>query len=376
MNANTQFDLHPDAESLNAFAEEALAEEERRQVMGHLATCERCRQVVYLAQQAADEMEGAVVEEKHSAVGKRPWPRYWWFVWAPTAALAGLVAMTIFVHVRREATGAEMARVTRQTATQATLPMESGVARSATPASASGAAPVPEARAAGKPAPQSRKVGNENAEAALSAAPQMPAESGRREADLPTGSQGAGPPALGAAGEFKPAPADASEEREPRLAASAAQVDRLGTNPALEAKDNGSANRELSEGMVTAGTARPRTNSAPPASFDSGARHGVAGTFAVYRARAAELPSGLPAVSTVTGAHSMLAVDRAGSLYISEDAGVHWEMVERQWSGQAMMVRLHGEMSASTGTDTRSFEIVNDQGQVWVSADGRTWKAK
>ena len=72
----------------------------------------------------------------------------------------------------------------------------------------------------------------------------------------------------------------------------------------------------------------------------------------------------------------MLAVDRAGSLYISEDAGVHWEMVERQWSGQAMMVRLHGELSASTGTDTRSFEIVNDQGQVWVSADGRTWKAK
>ena len=46
---------HPDAESLNAFLEQALPAPERAQILGHIASCSRCRQVVFLAQQAAAE---------------------------------------------------------------------------------------------------------------------------------------------------------------------------------------------------------------------------------------------------------------------------------------------------------------------------------
>ena len=59
MKSKPQLDHHPDAESLNAFAEQALADQERGKILAHLAECSRCRQVVYLAQEAVVEMEPA-----------------------------------------------------------------------------------------------------------------------------------------------------------------------------------------------------------------------------------------------------------------------------------------------------------------------------
>ena len=53
MTPTPQLELHPDADSLNAFVEQALAGSEREQVQAHLAACSRCRQVIYLAQEAA-----------------------------------------------------------------------------------------------------------------------------------------------------------------------------------------------------------------------------------------------------------------------------------------------------------------------------------
>ena len=54
MTATSQHGLHPDAESLSAFSEQALGKRERAEVLAHLAVCGRCRQVVALAREAAD----------------------------------------------------------------------------------------------------------------------------------------------------------------------------------------------------------------------------------------------------------------------------------------------------------------------------------
>ena len=43
MNPVSQFDVHPNAESLNGFVEHQLPEAERAQVLEHLASCGRCR---------------------------------------------------------------------------------------------------------------------------------------------------------------------------------------------------------------------------------------------------------------------------------------------------------------------------------------------
>jgi anti-sigma factor ChrR (cupin superfamily) len=49
MNVRDQHEMHPDAETLSAFTEQALNSKERGQVLEHLAACGRCRQVVALA---------------------------------------------------------------------------------------------------------------------------------------------------------------------------------------------------------------------------------------------------------------------------------------------------------------------------------------
>ena len=71
MNQNPQLDFHPDAESLNAFAEQALGDRERGQIVEHLAVCSRCREVVFLAQEAAVEMEPAVAAGRPRALLQR-----------------------------------------------------------------------------------------------------------------------------------------------------------------------------------------------------------------------------------------------------------------------------------------------------------------
>jgi photosystem II stability/assembly factor-like uncharacterized protein len=127
--------------------------------------------------------------------------------------------------------------------------------------------------------------------------------------------------------------------------------------------------------------AAPQFDTSPPASgsFEAGKLQGTYGASAAYKAKQAALPSGSPAVSTATASQFMLAVDQAGAVFHSEDSGIHWERVARQWSGRAVAVRVQSTVGANTSAAPSPnvvFEIVNDQGQVWVSRDGRIWKAK
>jgi hypothetical protein len=62
MNSTSQFEIHPDAELLNGFVEQELRGAEREQVVVHLASCGRCRQIVYLSQDAAASMAGQPLE--------------------------------------------------------------------------------------------------------------------------------------------------------------------------------------------------------------------------------------------------------------------------------------------------------------------------
>jgi len=54
----------------------------------------------------------------------------------------------------------------------------------------------------------------------------------------------------------------------------------------------------------------------------------------------APLPSKLPAASTVTAASHTLAIDTAGALFLSTDAGRHWTAIHPQWQGKAQHLSL------------------------------------
>jgi hypothetical protein len=215
-------------------------------------------------------------------------------------------------------------------------------------------------------------------------------ESKRSEADVPAVASGAGNPEPSTMTEAKPELAG-SAMRESQLQAFGSFESRAmdrSANRAAAAKKAAQANTtdesEKSErsGGMQAAAAAPAANAspapalAPAPSYPLGAVHGPSGAFATYKARPSELPSGLPAISSVAAMSRILAIDPAGSVFLSEDAGIHWKSVEKQWEGRAIAVRVQEKPSVDGGAARSTpavFEILNDRGEVWVSTDGRNW---
>jgi hypothetical protein len=386
MNANPKLDVHPDAETLNAFAEQVLAEKERGQIMTHLAECGRCRLVVYLAQEAAAEMVPPVATAAVPLEGRREsWFRSWRFALVPVAALAGIVALAYMVHVQRVETGSEMAKITPQTA-----PQNAG-SNSGSPTQAIGVAAAPDSAGPPKSETRARKKASASAGSAPLLPPfsaamattvgaNEPADAVREEPALPPGASGIGYSTLGSAAKLKRGPAVAAGQKEQERAAATAEFHGMAATTMAQASENMSAKHEEADRVLTAAAPQFEASPPPPASFEAGNLTKVGGVSALYKAKEAGLPSGLAAVSTVSAQKLVLALDKAGSVFLSEDSGGHWENVVRQWSGRAVAVRTQPAEqtipSSATPSYIANFEIVNDQGQVWVSTNGRTWKAK
>jgi photosystem II stability/assembly factor-like uncharacterized protein len=108
------------------------------------------------------------------------------------------------------------------------------------------------------------------------------------------------------------------------------------------------------------------------------------------------LPSHLPALSTSSNARQELAIDTAGALFRSEDAGVTWRPVSVQWTGRAVKITLVSSPNqrllakdtspaaassaaakpSATAPAPAIFELTNDAGELWTSTDGQVWKHK
>ena len=52
------------------------------------------------------------------------------------------------------------------------------------------------------------------------------------------------------------------------------------------------------------------------------------------------LPSGLRALSTAANARQAVAIDANHTLFFSDDAGAHWNVISPQWQGHALKVEL------------------------------------
>ena len=394
MNSNVQFDSHPDAESLNAFAEQALAERERGEILAHLAGCSRCRQVVYLAQEAAAVMEpAAAAPAARPAARHQSWFRSWWLVLTPAAALAAVLALAFFIHLRRQQMGPEMAKVVPQSAPQNEAgnsePVEQPPRVQVTPASEK---TVPAPAAPARPVPKKMKAappGMEPRQVAFSAPASMPSAAeadqpllaAANEPAVPPGTSGSAHPSLDAVAESKSAAPVATLQEERMRAVAASQSRTMAEKEMSPASAKKAAKREPAAGVLTAAAPPPQfdANSASSRGYNAGELHGAGGAFAVYKAKQPALPSGLPAVSTVTARNRTLALDGSGSVFLSEDSESRWESVAKQWTGRAVAVRVQPAPGANDGATPATpaiFEIVNDQGQIWISTDGRIWKAK
>jgi hypothetical protein len=411
MNPTSQLDCHPDAESLNAFLEQALAERERTQILAHLAECGRCRQVVTLAQEAAyvETPVPSAARPAHSASGSNAWFRNWRFAWVPAAALAAVIALVVVIHSRPAQPGAELARVEPQlvpqnqgNASQASLRQQANANKAPLPASPAparlaaknllhapiGAAPIPPAELSvtSTPVPpEAHAIVATNAVHGTTALPQGA-----------SGVSGQGFIAQEASAQSKPEPAAAAWQQQ-QLHAVDAVSSRAAAAKATKARMASTAERaQASRGLAAASSAPQFALKYPsPVRFDSAMQQSTAGTLALGKTQVFTLPSGLASVSTAAALHRALAIDRAGTLFLSEDSGSHWQTVARQWAGRAVEVRAKQPLNANAGAVTSAtnvehrsgstaspmppatvFEIVNDSGLIWASADGKSWTEK
>ncbi|HEX3471326.1 MAG TPA: carboxypeptidase regulatory-like domain-containing protein, partial [Silvibacterium sp.] len=90
---------HPDENLLTAFAERSLTPKERQSVTEHLSTCARCRDVVFVAQQASLETAD---QSERSSVADTVGRRLWWESLGVAGILAALlIAVPIVVYRHR-----------------------------------------------------------------------------------------------------------------------------------------------------------------------------------------------------------------------------------------------------------------------------------
>jgi hypothetical protein len=423
MNRPIQPDIHPDADSLNAFVERVLPDAERARILEHMAGCARCREVVYLAQEAAGvEARPSPVEEAKSGQ-RRGWlsPFFtgWRIAWIPAAALAAVGAVLVWVHPRTARMSVNVAQVSVPAAPAANAPPPSPeTARSvASPAIEPGARRL---EMTAKPAPaasheQASVIASQQATVQADQSTLTELRAGSNPVPMTPAAQPQ--PAMSSPAHVVSQPRPASEQwQQPKPP----ELTEMTESHAMAAKSGGAA---APPGMIAVhgGVMAPMTDRSSQDVAEAEARPQLAATpqtmdgLAVLRmTRRLKLPSGLNAVSSAGTPGRLLAVDPAGAVFLSVDAGKHWDPVQAQWTGKA--IELHAQQQpvhqpANSGgpvplapagpplDETSSvpppaasvviepatvqatplapavlFRLVNDRHQAWMSTDGKTWR--
>ena len=388
---------HPDAEVLTGFAEQLLSETERKDVLAHMATCGRCREVVFLAQKSveADEPVRAVSQVPEPTTGGG-WFSGWKWSWIPVAALAGVVGFAVIRHEKR-------ASESETRMAQALAPPE--VVQSEPVAKAPAAEPAekqtrPTRRAEAKQklsAPErsdrdamfDRKSLDEEDKVAARKKDEAAKESDQLSAAALKDSGGSAHGALGAraktSGVGGPmAQNQVQQQNNAQLQQNYANEDRQnsGNKPESSTIRLGSSSETVTV-QASGGPlpVSPAPAAAPAVSMTQMESAMVSeGSLEKRKAGKPVLPSKLAAVSEATSAERVVAIDTAGAVFLSEDGGRHWKLVTTQWIGRAVMVKAEPPAVGAVGgllkQSMERFELMTDQHETWVSDDGRTWTLK
>ncbi|MDR3724663.1 MAG: zf-HC2 domain-containing protein [Terracidiphilus sp.] len=397
MSSNFQFETHPDAEILNAFAEQALLPEERAEVLAHLGGCSRCREIVFLATEARFEEEtmpalAATQAAKSHGSWLHGWFAGWRLMWIPACAVTAVVLVAMAVHLRRA--GTETARLTP-------APAISAQAAAPAPQAQSGKTAAPPAKGAPHTAaaPVEAKPPEDKSEGILAARvavlPNKPApladNAPFRALDLEHGTKTLPRVALPPAPRFAVASTGTPGKERTESPTPAGLQQQANVAYATQTEKVFDANRKMN---LRVASVEQEVNVPMAASVLKSAAvqtEFVPMQKSAVRMRIANLPNGEVPVSTVRILPRTLALAGDGTLYLSKDMCMHWQAVASQWQGKAVAVRLRGVAAADAGKSVQgleriheaadsfvphTFELVNDKGQVWTSTDGLIWTAK
>lgn len=452
MNSLAQPDIHPDADSLNAFVERALPDAERARIVAHMAGCARCREVVYLAQAAAAEETGALPAAGAAVEPRRSWVSAvfagWRVAWIPAAALAAVGAIVLWVQLRPAPRAVNMAQLAPPQPMPAQPANAAGTAMRSAAQLAAPSTARHEAKAA-KPAISSPEELARN-----EALPNLPSSGGRKrassayrpggDAELTTrqvtsavrAPEPQAQPSSSASADMAFQPGLANKPWQPQPA----EIAKLTSSQAVAVKPtpptvpppllaiHGAAMAPATGGpqTLTVKAVSPQPELTQQAELTPQALNGLA---ILRLAKHLKLPSGLNSVSSAAMLDRLVAIDSSGSVFLSRDAGLHWEAVRAQWSGKAIEVQAPARtmhlfkppdqpaaietttQPAPASTDEAAnervtvsapfpppapapatppaalanikaappipallFRLTTDRHQTWVSADGKTWR--
>jgi hypothetical protein len=397
MNPTIQSGMHPDADTLTAFVEQLLPADEREQVLAHMSTCTRCREVAFLAQYAA-EAEPATLALPASAPAQKTrgwWLGGWRWAWVPAGVFAVLVGVATVLHFRHGKTETQMARYSAESNSLQQAPPGHGSAAERTmPQGVRGNAPVQRENGALK-AEKEKGVAQKNDMAAVAVAPPIAVQR-----DLAGGSN------YGAV-TARPQDTSLGGPMENRLQQSEKQQNLVQQNAQpqqnlFESRQNPNGplgDKRVISGLAPASASKtvaveaeeakakpvPAAPEPPPVQLSyapvSGRSFALssAATMPLKTAAKIALPSGVPVLSVASWAARTIAIDTSGALFLSEDQDRHWTRVATQWTGRAVRVRnrqADTKDAALQALPVTRFELVNDKLQSWTSADGKTWMAE
>jgi hypothetical protein len=396
MKPTIQLGAHPDAESLTAFAEQLLSGAEREQILAHMAACSRCREVVFFTRQIMEPEKLASVTAPQESL--RPTWRGWFgglrWAWVPVATLAGFVGFAVVQHLRSG--DVSQPQMAQDVAAPETI-------RNATPAKTLATPPVqqqaPPREEKGMLAGRGRT--DRDAEMTETALDQKD-EVAQQESGVVRESD-----SLSAAGAR--ASGGATHGVVTARAKSSGNSGPMAQNQIQQQNNVQLQEQNYANGVPSVGSLSDSANKPAPASVPSG---GASETVTVQAEGISPPPSGTPAtasdiapvpmssqslalssaklakkakftlpselsvLSQATAAKTIIAIDTAGSLFLSEDEGKHWQPVNARWAGRAVLVRTR---PAEAVTESRlrqhvaQFELTTDKLQTWASEDGKTW---
>ena len=411
MNPTIQHGMHPDADTLTAFAEQLLPQKEREQVLAHAAVCSRCREVIFLARQAAgDEPVTAASLTSARQAKPRAWFAGWRLAWVPAGVLAAVIGVAMVLHFRRAETGTQVARINPagesaqqspvQQASPATgnprpEPPEPSVPQKTKPRSVRDRMPDQESEevldqkgstrqkefALGKAAPPARPLPPGVAGGSIHGALTARAQSTPFDGPMANQSQNA-MQQQNAIQQNTRVPQNQLQPRQPLDQKPADDQKAPSQAPVSATSETVAVERESEK--VTPATPLP---SAPPQISDElmKARSfeiAPAATAQLKKASKVALPGGSQPLSVAFAADRTIAIDTSGALFLSEDQGKHWQPVATQWTGRAVLVRnlqagkdMAGVLQSVRKMPAVRFQLVNDKLQTWNSPDGKIWTA-
>jgi hypothetical protein len=145
------------------------------------------------------------------------------------------------------------------------------------------------------------------------------------------------------------APRGAAPQAPPVPEITTRAADRLMSVPGggnkLHPNQNSLSSIGASRGPSGPATGQPSTAvSVAPANQAFQTASPVVGILAADQAHAVSgghgLPSGLRALSTVANARQVVSIDTGNTLFLSNDAGAHWNVIRPPWQGRAVKVEL------------------------------------